>query len=68
MIGALRTEGERWGKFYLCSMKLCIYGHQRMCLFCQYVLVVSLFILPLLVMCFLLYIFGVLKSALCFKK
>jgi hypothetical protein len=29
MIDALRTESVRWGKFYICSMKLCIYGQRH---------------------------------------
>ena len=37
------------GEIYLCFMKLCIFGWQRMCLLCRLVIATSLFVLPMLV-------------------
>ena len=64
MIGALRTKRGRWGKFYPCSMKLCIYGQQRTCLLCRLVLVIFLFILPMLIRWLILYTPSVLRDTL----
>jgi hypothetical protein len=43
------------GLLFLCSLKLCIFGRRRKCLFCQLVLVILFFALLFLVRLFLLY-------------
>jgi hypothetical protein len=55
MIEILRIGRGLWQILYLCSLKLCIFGWQRICLLCRLVLMIFFFALLFLVWLFLLY-------------
>jgi hypothetical protein len=67
MIETLRTGRGLWGKYYLCSLKFCIFGRRRMCFLNRLVLVTSLFVLLFLVKWFILYTSCILRGALRFQ-
>jgi hypothetical protein len=64
---SLRTERGLWGKLYLCSLKLYIFGQRRLYLLCRLVLATFLFVLLFLVRWFLLNTSCALKDALHFQ-
>jgi hypothetical protein len=55
IIEILRIGRVLCGIFFLCYLKLCIFGRRRMCFLCQLVLVIFFLVLPFLVRLFRLY-------------
>jgi hypothetical protein len=66
MIKTLRIERDRWGIFYPCFSKFCIFGQWLLFLLCRLVIVTFLFVSLPLVRCLLLYTSYVIMGAIRF--